>query len=437
MKTNSLVSLLTIACSAVALAEVKDAGQLQIYPKNLARQHLGTNLFKYNPETRTYTPTEAAAAWLDDDISTGWPALAGKQYYLIALPKAELLTNFSLSTRPAAGTITLYTSDEPAPPGTKSWTPVAREIPLEKVNEQTLSKPFSRVAKYLLVATDIAEPGPVFSLFLYGDKPAVAYDLQKREQNVDSRGIFGEHINEKSTLNVAGLYAKSIVSNASSEDDFVAWQKALDDNPASALILPPSKEQPSAVVRYPVSRSVSRIALLADSGSKGTVDFYMVKKAGADADNAAAATLADRVPTVTIALDGTTARQAIDFPAVEASEMLVRWTPANGTDSVTIRELNAFAEPTVSTYAVNMTPAAIAELGSEQGTDSSKDGKTFMAGKSLVEGKEALDAVPPIGQLLPQGSPYLPGSLGFPPNLTTASPQSVIPILPAEEPVSR
>ncbi|RYD77636.1 MAG: hypothetical protein EOP84_15295 [Verrucomicrobiaceae bacterium] len=363
-----------------------------------------------------------------------------------------MLTNFSLSTRPAEGAVTLYTSDEPAPPGDKAWTQVVREVSLEKLNEQKLNKPFSRVAKYLLIETNIADPGPVYSLFLYGDKPAVAYNLQKREQTLDSRAVFGPYVNESTALNVAGLYTKSVVSNSTSGDDFVSWQKAVDDNPESGLTFSPSSEQPAATVRYQEPRTVSRLALLADAGAKGTFDFYLVSGEDAGENGTAAATLKDRIPTVTMTLDGTTGRKAIDFPAVEATEMLVRWTPANGTDSVNVRELNAFAGPTLSTYAVNMTPEAIAELGTERIADSSKDGKTFMEGKSLVEGKEAVDALPPIGQLLPQSSPYLPGSLGFPPNLTTVRPPSSPPrtppqtppqeppieppVLPPEEPVS-
>jgi len=52
------------------------ARQYQVYPKNLARQHVGSNLFVYNTTTNQYVPTEASAAWLDEDVTTGWPVLA-------------------------------------------------------------------------------------------------------------------------------------------------------------------------------------------------------------------------------------------------------------------------------------------------------------------------------------------------------------------------
>ena len=71
------MNVLEIVCSSIVFAADTDpaARQLQVYPKNLARQNIGSNLFLYNAANQTYAPTEAAAAWLDEDITTGWPAL--------------------------------------------------------------------------------------------------------------------------------------------------------------------------------------------------------------------------------------------------------------------------------------------------------------------------------------------------------------------------
>ena len=108
---------------------------------------------------------------------------------MLALPQPELLTNFQLSAQAANGSISLYASDEVAVPGSKAWAPLVKSVPVAQVNETKLKKPFSRVAKYLLIETDIADPVPVFSLYAYTDKPAVAYELSKREQSIDSRAI--------------------------------------------------------------------------------------------------------------------------------------------------------------------------------------------------------------------------------------------------------
>jgi hypothetical protein len=405
MKTTPLVSLLSVACSAIALGVPKDAAQLQSYPKNLARQHLGANLFHYKPATRSYAPTEAAAAWLDDDISTGWPVLPEKQYYLLALPSAELMTNFSVSARPAEGTVSLYAGDEPAAPGAKTWTTVAKDVPLDSLNQKKLGKAFSRLAKYLLIETNIADPGSVYSLQVYGEKPAVAYDLLKREQSIDTRAILGPWVSEPTAINVAGLHAQSYVADSTAPGGISAWQRAVDDNPESALTIAPSADKPGAMIPLGSTQSIKRLAVLTDPGASGTLEVSFIGASSAEA--------ADAQP-IAIALDGTTARTNVDFPATEASQISVRWIPANGTDAVTLREINAFAEPTLSTYAVAVKPGALIESEGDRlaAVDRSKDGKEY---KNPVDGKEAKEAVPPIGEFIPQRGPYLPGALGFPP----------------------
>ena len=84
IRQSLLVLASSIGAFAVAAEADPSAKQLQVYPKNLARQHLGANLFIFNQGSQTYSTTEAAAAWLDDDVTTGWPALAGKQMFLRA-----------------------------------------------------------------------------------------------------------------------------------------------------------------------------------------------------------------------------------------------------------------------------------------------------------------------------------------------------------------
>ena len=70
-KTQTLVLLIAAVCSTLASAAENNPAtkQLQVYPKNLARQHLGANLFVFNAKNQAYVPTEAAAAWLDDDAA--------------------------------------------------------------------------------------------------------------------------------------------------------------------------------------------------------------------------------------------------------------------------------------------------------------------------------------------------------------------------------
>jgi hypothetical protein len=399
---------------------------LQAFPKNLARQHLGSNLFVFNPSNQTYVPNEAAAAWLDEDVSTGWPALAGKQHYLLALPEPELITNFALSCRQTEGTVTLYAGDEPAAPGARSWAPIARDIPLESINDKKLSRSFSKLAKYLLIETNIPNPGPVYSLYVYGEKPAISYRLRQREEPIEVRSIFGPYTNTQTSFNTGGLHSQSRVSYADSSDGYVGWQRAIDDNPETALSIAPSGEESGAVLRYNQSRRVSRVAVLTEPTAKGKLDFYALNEASPEpvvaqdaslepaASTAAAASqtpvsVSGMTPTVSIVLDGTNPRTSIDFDPVEASSLLVRWTPANGTDPVALRELDTFDGLTLANYETGLKADAVAQYTPETnetgaGRDN-KDYKDFKDAKDIAEGPN-------------DRRPYLPGSLGFPPNLT-------------------
>lgn len=423
MKTTLLVSLVSVACTSLALAaEADPSAQFQGFPKNLARQHLGTNLLQFNPATHMFTPTQAAAAWLDDDITTGWPLMAEKQFYLLSLAKPELITNFSLSTKAAGGTLSLYASDTAAAPGAASWTPLLKDTPIETIN-QKLSRDFSKVAKYLLIETSVANPAPVYSLYLYSHKPAVSYEVAKRAQAIEPKAVFGPYVNEATAFNASGLYAHAYVSQAAGTADS-DLQKAIDDNPETSITVA-AKSQPMTI-HYDRARSISRVALLTDPGTKGKVDLFL-GDSGSSIDSAP--------PTMTMVLDGSTPRMSVDFPATSASELKMRWTPANGTDALTLREINSFGDTTLSSYAVNATagtPAAVADRettvtrAERRGTD----------GKDAVDGKDAKDAKQPAIAAFDGNGPYLPGALGFPPNTSVL--RNIVPpptpVLPPETP---
>lgn len=414
MTRQSLVPIAILATSIAALAAPQSATtaskQSENYPKNLARQHVGANVFIFNSATQSYTTTEAAAAWLDDDATTGWPIMAGKQHYLLALPEPDVMSNFAVSTRSTAGTITLFAGDEPAAPGAKTWSPVARNVELESINGRKLGKPFSRFAKYLLIETDIADPGPLFSLYLYGERAASSYVLAKREKSIDTKSIFG-YVNDQTAISHSSLYLGSRVTFAAGASTSAA-QKAIDDNPESGVSIAPSTDSAGLVMKFNGTPSISRLAVLTGTALKGQLDFFLTDTAPAEGQ---AASLAGLKPTISMAFDGSTTRQAMDFPATAAGALLVRWNPETGTDPLAIREINAFNGLSLSEYALGMTPEAVAEL--VKNGDVSKDGKSFKDGKSLPE----------VGEFRPSRSPYLPGALGFPPNLTGRIPPPLPP----------
>jgi hypothetical protein len=408
MKTPLLVTIASLACATVCLAaEGEDTTQYQVFPKNLARQHLGTNLVQWDASRHVFTPTQAAAAWLDDDVTTGWPLMAEKQYYMVTLARPELLTNFSLSTRQSTGTVSLYASDSAAAPDSKSWVPLLKDAPLDTVN-QKLSRDFSKVAKYVLLETSVPDPGPVYSIYLYSHKPAVNYQVTRRDRAINSRDVFGPYENESTAVNSAGLYAHSTVAQSGDNTDPVSLQRAIDDNPATSITVPPGGKP--TIIRYDQPRMVSRVALLGDSAARGKIDIYM---AGRETS------LEGATPTMTMVLDGTSPRASVDFPATQASEVRMVWTPANGSDPLTVREINTFGDTTLSSYAVTPTsgtPAAVADAGDDA---NAKYARNSRDGKETLDPKDSKDKIAAPPESIQAANPVLPGALGFPPTFGT------------------
>ncbi|MEA3189121.1 MAG: hypothetical protein QOD99_2951, partial [Chthoniobacter sp.] len=362
MKINSAVVLALFATSLVHAAsdEVDSASKaLQVYPKNLARQHLGANLLVFDPAKQGYVPAEAAAAWLDDDVATGWSAPAGVQHYLVSLPEPQLLSNFCVSARSAKGTVTLYAGDEASAPSAKSWTLLAKDVSLESINGKLLDKSFSHFAKYLLIETNLPEAAPWYSVYIYGEKPAIAYHLQERSQPVDPATLFGPYSNTATAFSVSSLYAHGRVAFVNTPDTATAWQKAIDDNPETQMVVAPSQDKAGLVIRYDSARTIQRISVLSDGAPKGKFEFFLIngsapvkpsQETGAANDEsqyikaslAVPATEGEAqgigmTPIAAINFDGSSQRGSADFAPVTGTQLLARWTPADGNSSLPVR----------------------------------------------------------------------------------------------------
>ena len=236
---------------------------------------MGANLLIYNASGKTYEPTEAAAAWLDDDVATGWPAMTGHQDYLLALPEPQLVNSFSISARSVAGTVSIYAGDEAAPPSAKSWTLLEKNVPIESINEK-MGKSFGRFAKYILIETDLTESGPWYSLYLYGQKPSTAYHIQQRAQPVDPRTVFGPYINPQTSFSLSSLYAHSHVGLLR------RWRMRRPGRRRSTTIRRPAppflrpRTSAGLVIRFDNSYAIQRISVLTDAGTKGKLELFVI-----------------------------------------------------------------------------------------------------------------------------------------------------------------
>lgn len=436
--------LVCAACLGHANAENSlGEKQLQSFQKNLARQHLSSNLFLFDPAAQKYVGTEAAAAWLDDDVSTGWPALAGKQNYLLQFSGPQVVTNFSLSTAPVEGTVTIYSGDEMKAPGDASWRVLAKDVAISAINQKKLLKSFNRQAKFLLIETNITNPGPIFSLYAYGERSAANDSIAKREQPLDVSAALGEFVNQQTSFNVSSIYSHGRVSFSNGGGASVSWQKAIDDNSESAISVKPSVDS-GMVVNFGDSRTASRIAILADVATKGKVDIFLLAEAPAFGQPVA---LEGVQPSVSLTFDGSNARASADFDDTTAVAMAVRWTPETAGQAMNVREVNTFANLSLADYEVSEKPAAIAQGPTDEPADTTanktastepasnseremgtgtdgKDGKEILAigeGPDRADykggsGKETKGVLDPVGA--GPGTGYFPGGLGFPPNLS-------------------
>ncbi len=444
MKVNLILAASIALATAAARADTTDATATQgapavTAPKNLARQHLGANLLIYTPTSQAYAPTEAAAAWLDDDIATGWPALTGKQDYLVALPEPELVNNFAISAKSATGKVTVYAGDEAAPPGAASWTVLEKDVPIASINEK-LGKPFGRFAKYILIETNLSDSGPWYSIYLYGDKDATAYHIQQRAQPVDPRTEFGPYTNPETAFSLSSLYAHGQVVAAGGDPS--NWQSAIDDNPSTGTFVPATQSDAGLAIRYDHPYAIQRISLLTEAGTKGKLDFFVVNQPAAPAATAPTASqangsqyikvanvttaastdgsatttpvaalpdLADQKPVASMQFDGSNPRASVDFTPTTGTVLMARWTPDTAGQPLNVKEINSFGDVALNDY--QLAPDTVAEGPNGQDTTDSKAG-----GKEVLpaDGKEAL---PPVGEEFPAKTAFIPGVPVFPPNI--------------------
>lgn len=433
---GAALALAAVAAQADTTAAAQPAQPAPVAsnaPKNLARQHLGANLMIFNETSQTYEPTEAAAAWLDDDIATGWPAMTGKQDYLLALPEPQLVNNFCVSARSATGTVTLYAGDEVAPPGAASWTPLEKDVPIGSINDK-MGPSFGRFAKYILIETNLTDSGPWYSIYLYGAKPATAYHVQQRAQPVDPRTIFGPYTNPETAISLSSLYAHATVTMAGGASS--AWQNAIDDNPQTGTFIPATQNEAGLAIQYDRSYAIQRISLLTEEGTKGKLEFFVINQATQPAQGSTPTTsrdsgsqyikvandtdaqgatpsgpeLTNLQPVATVNFDGSSPRASIDFTPTSGTELVARWTPDSAGQPLGIREIDSFGDVALNDY--ELAPDAVGEEGAAA---NETGGKETIPAVGEDGGKESLP--PAVGEELPEKTAFIPGVPVFPPNI--------------------
>ena len=409
MKASAGFAFLLASTSTLLASEPKP---FAVIPKNLARQHYGAQLQVFDTSAHRFVATEASAAWLDDDIATGRPILAGRQHYLLQLSQSQFLTNFALSAHSLEGTVNIYVSDEPAAPGDAKWLPAVKDVSLANLNNKKLPSLLNKTARYLLLETNVTEPSPIYSLYLYGTKAAATESIAKRPEPIDAQKVAGEFVNSPTAFNLSSIYAGARVTFSNTASGASTWERAIDDNPASAIQIKPGSADAGVVVTFDRSYPISRVALLSDTAAKGKADIYLL----AEAPQSNRTVSVDGLkPVATLTFDGNSDRASADIGETPAFAMAIRWTPETSESVLPIREANAFANLSLAEY--------------EMITDRNlADGKSMADGKELApigEGKEAIDLKggTPLDPIAAgPGTGFRPGGLGFPPNIRVMTP---------------
>ncbi len=424
MNKPALATVIATASLTLAFAAPADkstGSATQGYLKNIARQHYTSTLSLYDAKGQRYVATEAAAAWLDDDVATGWPAIAGNQHYLLQFAEPQLVTNFELSTKVPSGTVSLYAGDRDAAPGDKAWTLIAKDVPVESINNQKLAQRINKFAKYILIETNIAEPSPIYSLNVFGERSAASTSILKRTQPVDVKQLLGDFVNNQTAFNMAAIYAKGAVTFANAGGSENSWQRAIDDDPETFLGVKPSANESGLVVRFDNAYPFTRLSLLTNPKLRGKVDVFLLSEAP---QKNTPVSIEGIAPSVTLTFDGNSQRASADFAETKASALALRWTPESGEATLAIRELNIFADLALGDHEVAGAPTALAQGPTEKGDGS--DSSSGSDGKSIADGKTPIamgpgkkgdfkgTSAPPVAAG-PGG--FTPGSLGFPPNL--------------------
>ncbi len=432
MNQPILATVIATAFSTLAFAAPpeKSAGNpAQGFLKNVARQHCNTALSLFDAAAQRYVDTEAAAAWLDDDVTTGWPALQGKHHYLVRLAEPQMITNFELSTKTPSGTISLYTSDTDAAPGDKAWTQVAKDVSVESINNHKLARRINKFAKYVLIETNIADSSPIYSINIFGERQASAMSIVKRAEPANTKQLLGDFVNHQTAFNMAGIYAKGAVTFANSGGSESSWQRAIDDDSETSLNVKASTAESGIVVRFDGAQPFTRLSLLSNAKTRGKVDVFLLSEAPQDATPVS---LEGVAPSVTLTFDGSSQRAFADFAETKATALALRWTPEGADTTLAIRELNIFADIALAEYEVAGAPLAVAQGPGEKSDTAEKSDKPSYANRSSSDGKSISDGKAPIAMgpgkgldhkgtsvppVLAGPGGFTPGSLGFPPIL--------------------
>ena len=135
-------------------------------PAQVERCH--ASLQEFNPSKGRYVTAKGSWLLLDGNETSGVQYSAGRQQFLISLPKAESIQRINLVGTGAAR-FTVSVSNDNSVPG-DTWAVVLKNVPLN--HQWGADRPVNRTARYILVETDAPASFMLNEFAVYGERLA-------------------------------------------------------------------------------------------------------------------------------------------------------------------------------------------------------------------------------------------------------------------------
>jgi len=288
---TAVVVLLNVCLQPVGAAETELIRSLEmdqpgkaIYPKNLARQHLGTSLsVGYNlpgsaPGGPANESDEVTLALLSDDATINCFVPVGRHAYIISMTSIQTVNRFSFLNNSAAGSVSIAVSNTLWPQDSPKWQQAQQ--PKEFAGPGVVSRDLGfREAKYVKVDFDIRQSGHIASFGLFGSSTTDLYRMRKKSRITPGAiPMFvppAQSSRDSLNCDLAALYAKSRVAYVSSAAKQQDVNLMVDDMPDTGYAFEPGDANPTMILdlrrQYDLRRAVFQVA-----GPPGLLKLYLL-----------------------------------------------------------------------------------------------------------------------------------------------------------------
>ncbi len=255
-----------------------------IYPKNLARQHLGASLSaSYNlpgsaPGGPVNESDEVTLALLSEDATIHCFLPVGRHAFIISMTSIQTVNRFSFLNNSASGSVSIAVSNTLWPQDNPKWQQTQQ--PKEFSGPGVVFRDLGfREAKYVKIDFDIRQSGHIASFGLFGSSTTDLYRMRKKSRITPSAiPMFAPPAqSSRDSLNcdLAALYAKSRVAYVSSAAKQQDVNLMVDDMPDTGYAFEPGDANPTMILdlgrQYDLRRAVFQV-----TGPPGLLKLYLL-----------------------------------------------------------------------------------------------------------------------------------------------------------------